>query len=255
MSDNNTDTDKRSYIKILKLLSIFLVIVVMGVVSYFTLRRGTFTIEEIIIQGNLKVKEREILKRSGLMEGGSSIFFLENQVAERILKNPWIKSASVKKEYPKKVIIKIEEEAIYCLMLDEDGKPYYLSKNGSRIQAGKFLEGLDFPVLIGDGINDSKLISEALLILQLSSNSDILNWNEISEIHLDTVYGINLYTTDGRQIEFDRKNIKSKWRKLEKIITHARASGFEESYINISSKQMGVVNFEVPVVKSGAQDG
>ncbi len=255
MSANNTDINKSSYIKVIKLFSIFLLIVVIGVASYFTLRRGTFTVGEIVIKGNMHVKGREILKRSGLMEGSSSIFFLENQVAELILKNPWIKSVLVKKEYPKKVIIEIEEETIYCIILDEDGKPHYLSKNGSRIEAGEFIAGLDFPVLIGDGINDSKLINEALLILQLSSKSDILNWNEISEVHLDTVYGINVYTTDGRQVDFDRNNIESKWRKLEKIITHARVSGLEESYINISSEQMGVVNFEMPVVKSGAQDG
>ena len=94
----------------------------------------------------------------------------------------------------------------------------------------------------------------ALQILELSLRSKVLNWSKISEVHLDSIYGISLFTIDKRQIEFDSKNIVNKWRKVEKIISHAEMLGIKETYINISSDSIGVVSFELPVVRTGAKE-
>ena len=246
------EDSKSSYIKYLKIFGALLILAVIGASAYITLHLGIFTVEEISISGNTKILDKEILKRSGLRESESSIFFFENTVEQNISKNPWVKSVSVTKEFPKKVSIEITEEVPYCLTLDEDGKAYYLSKEGRHLGPANFVEGLDFPVLIGEGINDPDLVKEALQLLELSSTSKVLNWSQISEVHLDSIYGINLFTIDQKRIEFDTKDIVNKWRKVEKIITHAQVMGIEENYINISSHNMGVVNFDLPDVESGS---
>jgi len=161
---------------------------------------------------------------------------------------------SVKKEFPKKVYIEIQEEEAYCLFFSEDGELYYLSKVGKRLGPANFDKGLDFPVLIGEGINNPDLAKEALQILELSSKSKVLNWSKISEVHLDSIYGINLFTIDKKRIEFDTKNIVDKWRKVEKILTHAELIGIEGKYINISLDNMGVVNFDLPVVETDTEE-
>lgn len=256
MKEQNNEEGKSSYLRYLKIFSIILVLVVLGVSTYLTLHLGIFTVQEINISGNSTIKEKEILKRSGLRRGESSIFFFEDSVEENILKNAWIKEVSVKKEFPKKVYIEILEEDVYCLFYSEDGELYYLSKEAKRLGPANFDKGLDFPVLIGEGINNPELASEALEILELSSRSKVLNWDNISEVHIDSIYGINLFTVDKKRIEFDSKNIADKWRKVEKIISHAQMLGVEEAYINVSSDNMGVVNFELPVVETGTgEDG
>ena len=248
--------DRLAYYKRLaKWLLALMVIAMFGAGAYVSLSLGVFTVHEITVAGNEKILENEILKRSGLRLGESSIFFFEQRVEEEILKNPWIRSVRVQKEFPKRVHIEIEEEKVYCLVLGSDGDPRYLSHTGKMLGTTKFDEGLDFPVLIGDGIDNSDLLEEALQILDLSSNSSVLDWSEISEIHIDKVYGINVYTTDKRHIVFDRGQVLRKWRRLESIIRHADALGLKQAYINISSGDMGVVNFEAPKVDSGAQDG
>jgi hypothetical protein len=90
--------------------------------------------------------------------------------------------------------------------------------------------------------------------LELSSVSEVLNWSNISEVHLDSIYGIDVFTVDKKHIEFDTKNIVNKWRKVEKIITHAEIMGIEGKYINITSDNMGVVNFDLPVVKTDTEE-
>ena len=63
-----------------------------------------------------------------------------------------------------------------------------------------------------------------------------------------------MFTVDKKHIEFDTKNIENKWRKVEKIITHAEMMGIEGKYINVTSDSMGVVNFDVPVVKTNTEE-
>lgn len=249
--------DKRNfpYKKVIIVLSALIVVALLAVSSYLTLRTGMFTVEEVRIKGNRRIVGREILKRSGLREGQSSIFFFEKEVEDEILKNPWIKKVSVQKDFPKKVTINVEEEEVYCIVLSDGGKPLYMSRSGRILGSGNFDLGLDFPVLIGDGIGDPKLLEEALEILELSKNSAVLKWDDISEVQLNSIYGITVFTNDSSRIEFDRDNIVEKWDKAERIMRYSRSLGLEESYINVSSGSMGVVDFKHRAAKPGAQDG
>ncbi len=254
MNDQHNEESSFSYLKYIKILSVFLVLIALTASAYFTLHLGIFTVQEININGNTKINKKEILKRSGLRQGESSIFFFEDSVEENILKNPWVKDVSVTKEFPKKVNIQINEEESYCLLFDENEELYYISKDGKRLGPANFDQGLDFPVLIGEGINDPDLVKEAIQLLELSSGSKVLNWGTISEVHLDSIYGINIFTIDKKRIEFDTKNIVDKWRKVEKILTHAELIGIEGKYINISLDNMGVVNFDLPVVETDTEE-
>ncbi len=243
------------YRKAVIIISAFFVAALLAASSYVTLHLGLFTVEEVDINGNKRIVGREILKRSGLREGESSIFFFDKQVEDEIRKNPWIKKVTVEKDFPKKVRITVEEEEVYCIMLSESGKPLYMSRTGRMLGTGNFDLGLDFPVLIGDGIGDPELLEEALEILELSKNSAVLKWDDISEVQLSSVYGITVFTNDNRRIEFDKDDIVVKWDKVERIMKHSKSLGLVESYINVSSGSMGVVDFKKPAVKSGAQDG
>jgi cell division protein FtsQ len=245
------DNKKFPYRKAILIFSALFVVAVLAVSSYVTLHLGMFTVEEVDIKGNKRIVGREILKRSGLREGESSIFFFEKQVEDEIKKNPWIKKVSVQKEFPKKVTVTIEEEDVYCIMLSESGKPLYMSRTGrmlgTGIRSGAF-SGSDRRWYKGPALERPE-------ILELSKNSAVLKWDDISEVQLSSVYGITVFTNDNRRIEFDRNDIVVKWDKVERIIKYSNSLGLEESYINVSSGSMGIVDFKGPAAKAGAQDG
>ena len=241
--------------KIIIAASVFVVIAAIAAACYVTLRLGMFTVEEVVVRGNNRITSKEIIKRSGIREGISSIFFFEDQVEEDIKKNRWVSSVEVVKEFPKKVNITIQEAEVFCIVLGEEGKPLYMSRDGQVLDTGNFDLGLDFPVLIGEGIKDPELLKEALDILELSKNSSALKWDEISEVHVDSLYGINVFTNDKLRIEFDRDKIAEKWDNLEKILRYSDTLGLSESYINVSSGSKGVVDFRQPEKSAGAQDG
>ena len=157
--------------KIIIAASVFVVVAAIAAACYVTLRLGMFTVEEVVVTGNNRITSKEIIKRSGIREGVSSIFFFEDQVEEDIKKNRWISTVEVVKEFPKKVHITIKEAEVFCIVLGEEGKPLYMSRDGQVLDTGNFDLGLDFPVLIGEGIKDPELLKEALDILELSKNN------------------------------------------------------------------------------------
>jgi len=225
---------------------IILGIIVVSVSSciYF-FSSASFLVDEIVIKGTNRITNAEIVKRSGIRAGMSTIFFHEISAKNSLLKNPWIKEVTILKEYPGKVIISIEEFEPFCIAAFEEGIYLYLNETGKKLGEINHKEGLDYPVITMDGRHDESLISQAIQLLQLSKTSNILNWDEISEVKISNRFGIRLLTTDKRYIDFGTGNLISKWYKVERIIDRSRSINLIEEYINISSENMGIVDFKI----------
>jgi len=218
---------------------------VSGVLLFAVLRLDFFKIDQIEVVGVKRVSEKEILKRSGLVIGGNMVFFSDVDVTREIMKNSWITDAHIKREFPGKVIVEVKEAEPFCMVLGEDGELYYMNKSGKKLGKANFDIGLDFPILTGEGIEDPKLLGEALEILKFSLRSAVLTWKEISEINVNPIYGITVLSTDGRRVDFGQEDIEKKWYRVEKIISHVRRINLTEKYINISSGKVGIVDFKL----------
>jgi len=238
MQENNNHKAFRALI----ILGI-IVVSVSSCIYFFS--SASFLVDEIVIKGTNRITNAEIVKRSGIRAGMSTIFFHEISAKNSLLKNPWIKEVTILKEYPGKVIISIEEFEPFCIAAFEEGIYLYLNETGKKLGEINHKEGLDYPVITMDGRHDESLISQAIQLLQLSKTSNILNWDEISEVKISNRFGIRLLTTDKRYIDFGTGNLISKWYKVERIIDRSRSINLIEEYINISSENMGIVDFKI----------
>ncbi len=220
------------------------IVVTGSVVFYIVLYMGFLTVSQIEVKGNKRVSQREILKRSGLIKGKSTLLFLEDRVRREILESHWIKEVRLERVFPGKVVIEVEEKEPFCLALSEEGELLYVDKNGKRLGRANFKDGLDFPLLIGEGIDEPELLGEAIELLNLSLKSRVLGWDEISEVNLDPLYGITVFTNDKRRIDFGEGDVAKKWYRVEQLIVKIRQMNLIEEYINVSSDKMGVVSFK-----------
>lgn len=225
-----------------KIITIFALILLASFLFISLLGPTFFPVEEIVIKGNRRVSNNEIVKRSGIRTGLSNMFFLQSRSRKALLNSPWINDVAIIKEFPSKVLIEINESVPFCLYFDKNKEFYYLDENGKKLGTSNASVGLDFPIINSESFRQD-LIKEAIEILKLSRSSNILNWNEISEIHVNHKYGIRILTTDKRNIDFGRGNIVSKWYKVERIINHSRKINLTEEYINISLENIGIVDF------------
>lgn len=217
------------------LISVFLYILVF--------RYEYFTVEEVSVNGNLRVSNNEIIKRSGIIEGISTMFFHGGSAENEILKNPWIKNALIYKEYPKKVVIEIQEREPFCIFAKGQMQYSYISDDGRILEKTRNMESIDLPVISMEGKHNEELLLDAIALLKLSKHSKVLNWKEISEIRLSNNLGIRMITNDRRYIDFGSDNLKIKWYRVEKMISRARSKNLIEKYINVTSEKLGIIDF------------
>ena len=218
-------------------------LVLPSLVLLWTNRTKHLTVKEIVITGNEEITTSEIIKRAGIWVGRTSMLFSSSDAEENILENPWIERVSVRKFLHGKVRIEISESEPFCVVAPENRRPYYVNSGGKKLGPAEAARGLDFPVIsLGEKAGPDMLL-QAIEILGLSKSSAVLGWSEISEIAAGGG-GIGLITVDRRFINFGKDDMASKWRKVERIITHARKESLVEEYIDISSGEVGVISYD-----------
>ena len=202
------------------------------------------TVKEVVITGNSKVSSSEIIKRSGIRAGSTSMLFTASKAKQEILGNPWVSEVLVKKFLHGKIKIEIHENQPFCIVAQEGAEPYYIDVKGRKLGAAKPSQGLDFPVISSKQEISPGLMLQAVEILNLSKSSSTLGWSEVSEIVVEESFGIKLLTLDRRFVTFGKNNMKNKWRKVERIIVHSRKNNLVEKDIDISSGDVGVIGYD-----------
>ncbi len=202
------------------------------------------TVKEVSISGNSEVSSSEIIKRSGIRAGSTSMLFSTSKAKQEILENPWISEVRIKKLLHGKIKVDVLESKPFCIVAQEGTEPYYIDVKGRGLGAAEPSQGLDFPVISGKEEISPGLMLQAIEILKLSDSSPALGWSEISEVVVEENFGIKLLTIDGRFVTFGKNNMKSKWRKVERIIVHSRKNNLVEKDIDISSGDVGVIGYD-----------
>lgn len=202
------------------------------------------TVKEIVITGNSKISSSEIIKRSGIRAGSTSMLFPTSKAKQEILENPWIREVRVKKLLHGKIKVEIHETEPFCIVAQEGAEPHYIDAKGRKLAEADPSRGLDYPVISSKAEISPGLMLQAVEILNLSKSSPALGWSEISEIVVEEDFGIRLLTLDRRFVTFGKNNMKTKWRKVERIIVHSRKNNLVEKDIDISSGDVGVIGYD-----------
>ncbi len=202
------------------------------------------TVKEIVITGNSKISSSEIIKRSGIRAGSTSMLLPTSKAKQEILENPWVSEVQVKKLLHGKIRIEIYEAEPFCIVAQGGAEPYYIDAKGRKLGVADPSQGLDFPVISSKEEVSPGLMLQAVEILNLSKSSSALGWSEISEIVVEENFGIKLLTLDRRFVTFGKNNMKTKWRKVERIIVHSRKNNLVEKAIDISSGDVGVIGYD-----------
>ncbi len=226
----------------LTVLIIMLIIILLYAMSGY----GYFTVNEVIVSGNNVVSRDEILKRSGLIVGESSTFFQDKTLEQELIKNSWIRKAKVNKFLPNYVKISLDEEKIFCLLKDQNGKLKYINQNGKQLGDANIKFGLDFPVIIRESNIEEDNWLGALELLKISKTDSELNFKDISEVYYSSISGITVVSTKGTIIYFGNKyELGERWNSLRDILLYSEYSNFKQQYIDLSFDEKVVVKYDL----------
>lgn len=222
-------------------------IILMSFILVFTLNLyGYLTIQHIKIEGNYRVSGSEILKRTNLTKGESSLLFFDSDLERKIEKSPWIMDANITKILPNSVSIEVKEAEIFCLIKLGEKNLKYITDSGIILDDANIDFGLDFPVIISESILEPELLEYALSILKISRYDSVLNFEHISEVNVNSIYGITVVTTEGVNVFFGlRENLQERWNRLKRTFLFSQNSNIKQEYIDLSLKDKVVVKYDL----------
>jgi cell division protein FtsQ len=163
----------------------------------FVLESPYFSVREIQVRGAEKVSGDEVIAMAGLRRGMSIWSIDLASIEKKIRRHPWVRRAFVRREFPRRVIIDVEErtpKAIVALR-----KLYYVDSDGVLFKEVGPGENVKFPLLTGlraEQLSASdpsmrKRIQDALRLSEMM----VQRSHSLSEIHFAKPDRLVVYTT------------------------------------------------------------
>ncbi|ORJ62470.1 cell division protein FtsQ/DivIB [Geothermobacter hydrogeniphilus] len=185
---------------------------------------GYFKVETIRVEHQQRVSKEAILELSNIRPG-VSIFSLDlERIGQKIEENPWIATASVKRIFPRDVVIDVVERTPAAVL--SLGYLYYVDWDGEIFKLLDAEDRLDFPVISGVSKEDllkrprqtREKLREVMQLLREIETRQGFNLDDLSEIHLSDSEGIELMTyVGGVPIRLGFGHYAAKLDRLEKI--------------------------------------
>lgn len=200
--------------------------------SLMLARSNIFAVADMAVLGNKMATEQQILDKAGPLRGTSLLTLDCDQVESRILGHPWVEQATVERQWPSTLVVRVRERQPLALVnLERQGRRqlYYLDSKGEVFAPTTPSRDLDFPVLTGqvvsaqDGtmrIAEDSLAALALEFLNLAAQGNqILPSQGISEVHVSPEKGIVVYLIDHPfPIFMGRDKVRTRFKLLVRVL-------------------------------------
>jgi len=204
--------------------SVALVVVAALLAGRMLLDWGYFRVETVKVENNQRISAEELVALSNI-KVGCGIFDLDlKRIGRKIEENPWIAKASVRRLFPRDVVIHVEERnPVAILNLDY---LYYVDGAGEIFKLLEASDPLDLPVISGLQPEDlqqnpeqaKQTLLEAVGLIKNLAYRQTLNLEQVSELHVDQQGGYSLLTyRGGVPIKLGYKNFTGKLDRLEKV--------------------------------------
>ncbi len=166
----------------------------------FIVQCDFFGIEKIVVTGNSKVDDDEIIQRSRLERGKNSLAFNRFSAEKRVLRHPWIRTVSIKRDLPSVIVITVSEQSslavvkiadIADIVINRAGLPFKEVTQGVRNTA-------NLPVITGIALEKDgsgyrfrgELFDMALEVLETA------RFGRIDHLNANRSTGITITTSD-----------------------------------------------------------
>ncbi|MBC8208256.1 MAG: FtsQ-type POTRA domain-containing protein [Desulfobulbaceae bacterium] len=189
---------------------------------------NSFQVRDIVINGCRITTPSLIREMTGLGYDLNLIKIDLPALEREITTHPWIKRATVQREWPDVLRVDVVEyrpEAMIALQESGDDAFFYVDRSGVIFSPVKVGQDLDFPVITGfydraDVENRRAHLADILTFIKLArKNNPNLPWQNVSEISVDELGGVVLYLVEKPfPIYLGHGEIKHKYSRLKRVL-------------------------------------
>ncbi len=174
-------------------------------------------LQQVDVHGNRHLSREEVVEASDL-EGGMNLLTVNlGSVAEKLKRHPWIRSASVFRRFPGRIIIEIQERIPRAILAA--GRPYYIDETAdyfTRVFPG---DPVNYPLFTGvrpEQLGSRRpqvreMLRRGLALLDLMERKRSgLKLTNLAEIRINLNDGFSLITMSGRTIVLGKDKFAAK---------------------------------------------
>jgi cell division protein FtsQ len=121
--------------------------------------------KEIIFSGNKHLTDTELKAIMGIKGNEGLLELSGKDLSARLLKSPWVRAVSLRKNLPDKLLIKIEEAAPFAL-LEMKGRTFFVDDKGKLLEEIKNESVPFLPIISGDPFKNNAVFSESLSLVK-----------------------------------------------------------------------------------------
>lgn len=161
-----------------------------------------FRADTIHITGLNRLSENAILE-AGELEYGENILSVNlAMVRKRLVAEPWIKNADIRREFPSRLIIRVMEheplavlDVGRCFLVDKAGD-IFKEADPSEMSGIPIISGIDYADWKSPGNPETKIYSAVMSVLNvIKKRRDIFSAQTIYEVSADHEMGLTLRTS------------------------------------------------------------
>jgi len=198
------------------------------------------------VNGNLR---QELMKVSGITGRETFLSIDLSKIEKNIEGHPWIKSVSLKKEFPDTLYIQAEDEKAVAIVCSD--KMYLMDKEGVIFKDFEGDDNIDLPVVTGlsrgDFGNKGYLERVSSLINDMQKvHAPLISIKELSEINVEADGDLSIYFNSlGLKVFVGKQGFSRKINSLRGIIKHLESTHrlYQARKIDLDYDSKGVVAF------------
>lgn len=231
----------RQWFPVAAAVLVFLLLGAGGSAAYSWLGRSAiFSVRVVDMNPCAHVKGDEV---SAILKGvarGNIWSLSKEEIGRRILSHPFVREVVVRKAFPDKLVVSIEErEPVAMVNLDA---LYYVDERGDIFKRLTAYDAKDFPIITGFS-RDDLASRDPVTVRNLKRTIDLLRHAEagtlnrnISEVHFDAQDGFTLVTRDfGLQLKIGTMDFGEAMRRVEEAIPKLASLGGEKKVVDLKT--------------------
>jgi len=189
-----------------------------------------FAVANVVVEGANRLTTARVTRGAGVAVGNNIFDIDEDAAAARVMADPWVESAKVRKELPETLHIHVTERDPR-LLASIEGKLFLVDGRGSVFKESEPGDPADFPVVTGiraeELKNDPESVGRRLRgALELLADLDQERVSErfpIQELHLDEIGNITVTAgAEGLSLVFAEPPYRAKVKKAVRIFAELR---------------------------------
>lgn len=89
--------------------------------AYYVAHSRYFAIREIRLYGNNQLSDGDLMRIMGIQKGSNMFAVSSEELFTRLMGSPWIQDARLRKEFPGRLMVRVEESVPSALLRDDTG--------------------------------------------------------------------------------------------------------------------------------------